>query len=206
MSFSEPKEGGAARSATSEEISVPLQRPLQRRLPVGAEPKAADGVHFRVWAPRSKSAVVELGESPRALTKSPWQFQLSPEPEGYFSALVPEATAGLCYKIRLDHGSFPDPASRFQPEGPHGPSQVIDPERFRWTDSGWAGVGASSQVLYEMHIGTFTPEGTWKAAAERLIDLAELGVSVLELMPVADFPGRFGWGYDGVDLFAPTRL
>ncbi|MBV9125246.1 MAG: malto-oligosyltrehalose trehalohydrolase, partial [Planctomycetes bacterium] len=95
---------------------------------------------------------------------------------------------------------------RFQPQGPHGPSQVVDPGQFRWTDDSWPGVKVEGQVLYEMHIGTFTREGTWAAAARELPALAELGITVLEVMPVADFPGRFGWGYDGVDLFAPTRL
>ena len=101
---------------------------------------------------------------------------------------------------------YPDPASRFQPQGPHGPSEVIDPSAFAWTDRGWRGVGVTGQVIYEMHVGTFTPEGTWEAAARELPELADLGVTVLEVMPVADFPGRFGWGYDGVNLFAPTRL
>jgi maltooligosyltrehalose trehalohydrolase len=83
---------------------------------------------------------------------------------------------------------------------------VIDPDAFRWTDQGWGGVGRDGQVVYEMHAGSFTPEGTWAAAARELPALAELGVTVLEVMPVADFPGRFGWGYDGVNRFAPTRL
>ncbi|HSG39093.1 MAG TPA: malto-oligosyltrehalose trehalohydrolase, partial [Thermoanaerobaculia bacterium] len=99
--------------------------------------------------------------------------------------------------------AFPDPASRFQPEGPHGPSQVVDPSTFQWTDRDWRGVTREGQVIYEMHVGTFTPEGTWAAAARELPELADLGITVLELMPVAEFPGRFGWGYDGVDLFAP---
>src|SRR6185437_15230863 len=109
-------------------------------------------------------------------------------------------------KFELDSGTFPDPASRFQPGGPHGPSQIIDPNAFRWTDKAWRGIRREGQVIYEMHIGTFTPVGTWLAAIEQLPELANLGVTVLEIMPVADFPGRFGWGYDGVDLFAPTRL
>ncbi|HET6519614.1 MAG TPA: alpha-amylase family glycosyl hydrolase, partial [Geminicoccaceae bacterium] len=95
---------------------------------------------------------------------------------------------------------------RFQPEGPHGPSEVVDPRAFRWSDGGWRGVGAEGQVLYEMHVGTFTPEGTWAAAAEQLPELAALGVTAIEMLPVHDFAGSFGWGYDGVDLFAPTRL
>src|SRR5205085_7998197 len=88
----------------------------------------------------------------------------------------------------------------------HGPSQVIDPSSFRWSDSNWSGVQREGQVLYEMHIGTFTREGSWKSAANELKELAALGITVIEVMPVAEFPGRFGWGYDGVDLFAPTQL
>jgi maltooligosyltrehalose trehalohydrolase len=101
---------------------------------------------------------------------------------------------------------YPDPASRFQPEGPHGPSEVIDPAAFAWTDEQWPGCRLAGQVLQEIHVGTFTPEGTWESARRQLVRLAGLGVSLLEVMPVAEFPGRFGWGYDGVDLFAPTRL
>ena len=87
-----------------------------------------------------------------------------------------------------------------------GPSEVIDPDLFAWTDIDWPGVGPNGQVLYEMHVGTFTRQGTWRAAIEQLPALAELGITIIEMMPVADFTGRFGWGYDGVDLFAPTRL
>src|SRR5688572_27284227 len=173
---------------------------VRRRLPVGAEMQKGGGVHFRVWAPRRRTVEVvqEGGGAP---------VRLDPERDGYFSGLVPHAEAGLRYRYRLDGGQpLPDPASRFQPDGPHGPSQVVDPGRFAWTDREWRGVEPRGQVLYEMHIGTFTAEGTWEAAVRELPALAELGVTVLEVMPVAEFPGRFGWGYDGVDLFAPTRL
>jgi maltooligosyltrehalose trehalohydrolase len=158
------------------------------------------GVHFRVWAPcRRRIEVVLEGQSE--------SWQLKPEGNGYFSGVVRAALVGSLYRYRLDDaGNYPDPASRFQPQGPHGPSQMIDPGQFAWTDQGWQGVGAEGQVIYEMHIGTFTPEGTWEAAGRELAALADLGVTVVEVMPVAEFPGRFGWGYDGVDLFAPTRL
>jgi maltooligosyltrehalose trehalohydrolase len=131
---------------------------------------------------------------------------LEPEEHGYFSGFLPEAKPGMLYKFRLSTGSFPDPASRFQPDGPHGPSQIIAPERFIWTDQGWQGVPRNGQVLYEMHLGTFTREGTLGAATAELAELKNLGITVIELMPVADFVGRFGWGYDGVNLFAPSRL
>jgi maltooligosyltrehalose trehalohydrolase len=132
---------------------------------------------------------------------------LSPDSGGYFSGLVREATAGSTYRLLLDDEiTLADPASRFQPEGPHGPSMVIDPASFRWQHADWRGVAPARRVLYEMHVGTFTSEGTWAAAQRELPALAELGVTMLEVMPVNDFAGTFGWGYDGVDLFAPTRL
>ncbi|MBN9521569.1 malto-oligosyltrehalose trehalohydrolase [bacterium] len=172
-----------------------------RRLPIGAE-IIDSGVHFRVWAPcRTRVEVVlESGAAAGA-------HALAAEADGYFAGLVARAAAGDRYRYRLDGGdAFPDPASRFQPDGPHGPSQVIDPEAFAWTDAGWKGRSLPGQILYELHVGTFTPEGTWAAATEHLPALADLGVTVLEVMPVADFPGKFGWGYDGVNFFAPTRL
>jgi len=162
------------------------------------------GVHFRVWAPRCSSVAVQLSDSPDLA--GPAVVPLSPEPEGYFSGLVEHAHAGLLYRFVLDHGSFPDPASRFQPQGPHAPSQIIDPDTFQWSDDLWKGVRREGQIIYEMHIGTFTNGGNWMSAIDELPRLAELGITVLELMPVADFAGEFGWGYDGVNLFAPTRL
>lgn len=132
---------------------------------------------------------------------------MQPLAGGYHAVLVPQAAAGARYRYRLSgQDAFPDPASRFQPDGPHGPSQVVDPATFSWRDARWPGVGIEGQVLYELHIGTFTQEGTWTAAQRELAELAACGVTVIELMPVADFPGRFGWGYDGVGLFAPVGL
>lgn len=173
-----------------------MTNPSARRFPVGAE-LVPGGVHFRVWAPKSPRASVEIEGK---------QHLLESEGGGYFSGLVEGLGAGALYKIALDTGTFPDPISRFQPEGPHGPSQVVDPSSFAWTDEAWAGSGIDGQVIYEFHVGTFTEEGTWAAAAKQLPALKELGITLLEIMPVADFPGRFGWGYDGVNFFAPTRL
>ncbi|HEU5059852.1 MAG TPA: malto-oligosyltrehalose trehalohydrolase [Kofleriaceae bacterium] len=169
----------------------------------GADP-TPDGVHFRVWAPATRAVEVVL-EGP----SQSGAFPLEPDAEpGYFSGLVRHARAGILYRYRLSPGGdlLPDPASRFQPDGPFGPSQVIDPAAFAWSDAGWRGIEPHRHVFYEMHVGTFTAEGTWPAAAAALEHLVELGVTTVELLPVADFPGRFGWGYDGVDLFAPTRL
>lgn len=136
-------------------------------------------------------------------------LQLGAEGQGYFSALVRTAEAGCRYGYRLDGDPriCPDPASRFQPDGPHGLSQVVDAAAFAWSDQDWPGIRREGgQVLYEMHIGTFSPEGTWDGAREELPELARIGITTIELMPIADFAGRFGWGYDGVSLFAPTRL
>jgi maltooligosyltrehalose trehalohydrolase len=169
---------------------------MRRRYPIGAEP-TSDGVHFRVWAPRrARVAVV----SERVV-------DLEREDDGYFSGLVAGMRAGARYKLRLDdEGDFPDPASRFQPEGPHGPSEVIDPNAFRWTDSAWRGPDIKRQVIYELHVGLYTREGTYRALIDELDELARLGITCIELLPLAEFPGRFGWGYDGVDLFAPSHL
>jgi maltooligosyltrehalose trehalohydrolase len=147
--------------------------------------------------------VVE-GESGDLVSEQP----LTAEPEGYFSLLAPMATVGSLYRYRLDDVAtrFPDPASRFQPFGPHGPSQVVDPDGFEWSDTAWRGVELDRQVLYEMHVGTFTRQGTWLAALDHLPALVDLGITTIEMMPVAEFAGRRGWGYDGVDLFAPSHL
>ncbi|MGH9839675.1 MAG: malto-oligosyltrehalose trehalohydrolase [Blastocatellia bacterium] len=173
-----------------------------RSLPVGAEVLEAGGVHFRVWAPRRRNVEVVFDGLENL------NFALPAEAAGYFSGAAAKASAGARYRFRLDNDErlYPDPASRFQPEGPHGPSQVVAPRDFTWTDQKWSGVSLKGLVIYEMHIGTFTREGTWAAATAQLPELAELGVTVLEVMPVADFAGRFGWGYDGVNLFAPSRL
>lgn len=169
-----------------------------RRLPIGAEILPDGGVEFRVWAPRRKT--VEVAIDGRF-------FEMEPLEGGYFSAVVGDAGAGTRYRYRLDGGdAFPDPASRFQPEGPHGPSEVVDPSRYKWSDAAWRGLPILGQVIYEMHIGTFTRGGTWASALPELPALAAAGITVLEMMPVADFVGRYGWGYDGVNLYAPTHL
>lgn len=172
-----------------------------RRFPIGAEYVAGRGTHFRVWAPAARrvEVVFEAGALPAT--------SLAPEPQGYFSGWVREARPGSRYRFRVDGGeALPDPASRLQPEGPHGPSEIVRHDAFPWTDQDWRGLQPRGQVLYELHVGTFTPEGTYAAAQEHLGYLKELGVTVIEMMPVNEFNGPFGWGYDGVNLFAPTRL
>ncbi|HEY0963045.1 MAG TPA: malto-oligosyltrehalose trehalohydrolase [Pseudomonadales bacterium] len=182
-------------------LQIEIQTQPLRRIPIGAEAQADGSTHFRVWAPDPASLllVVERGGEMHELP-------LVREDGGYYHAIVPDAHVGTRYWYRLNGTLVPDPASRFQPEGPFGPSEVVDPARFRWSDADWRGITLDGQVIYEMHIGTFTEEGTWRAAIDKLPLLAELGVTVLEVMPVADFPGKFGWGYDGVFPYAPTRL
>jgi maltooligosyltrehalose trehalohydrolase len=179
--------------------AVPGTGPV-RRLPIGAEPQPGGGVHFRLWAPRCRKVAVEVEELEPIVMEA--------EPDGYFSCDVQSARIGVRYRFRVDGGdiALPDPVSRFQPDGPHGPSVIVAPDAFAWSDRSWRGLSREQLVIYELHVGTFTPEGTWKAALRELPALGELGVTCIEIMPVAEYTGRFGWGYDGVNLFAPTRL
>jgi maltooligosyltrehalose trehalohydrolase len=179
---------------------------MQRRYPIGAEIISENETHFRVWAPKANVLEVVLESSADRRAERSFH-SLARERDGYFSGTV-SCGAGTHYRFRLNgSGDFhPDPASRFQPEGPHGSSCVVDPFAFKWTDANWRGVKLSGQVIYEFHVGTFTPDGTWRAAAEKLELLKNDGITLLEMMPIADFPGRFGWGYDGVVLFAPSHL
>ena len=172
---------------------------FHRRLPIGAEPLDSRHTDMRVWAPRRDRVEVVTPSGARSL--------LAREAGGYFSGTIP-ASAGDRYQFKLDDDErlYPDPASRFQPDGPHAASEIVDPSAFRWTDRGWKGARPDRQVIYELHVGTFTRAGTWAAAACELRELARIGITIVELMPVAEFEGRFGWGYDGVDLFAPSRL
>jgi len=180
---------------------------VKRRYPIGAEVIGENRTHFRLWAPKARQldlVVERTAGSKRTL------HPLTAEADGYFSGIA-NIGAGTRYWFRVNSSEkfYPDPASRFQPDGPHGPSCIVDPRQFPWTNSHWPGPAAAElkgQVIYEMHIGTFTKEGTWRAAAEQLPEMARIGITVVEMMPVADFPGKFGWGYDGVNLFAPSHL
>jgi maltooligosyltrehalose trehalohydrolase len=178
---------------------------LSRRLPVGAELQGSAGAHFRIWAADHQSVTLVVEQEGGNVVG---EVPLAHEGSGYFSSFVPSVAAGTLYRYRLDAESsrFPDPASRAQPFGPHGPSQVINPASFEWTDQSWKGIQLKGQVLYELHIGTFTREGTWRAAMDYLPPLVDVGITTIEMMPVSEFAGRFGWGYDGVNLFAPTHL
>jgi maltooligosyltrehalose trehalohydrolase len=153
---------------------------------------------FRVWAPRAQQVEVVLGDQ---------TLPLDARPGGWWSRSVEAAGPGTRYAYRLDGGPpRPDPRSASQPEGVHGPSEVVDHAAFAWTDGAWRGLPLAGSVLYELHVGTFTPAGTFDAAIDRLDHLVALGVDAVELLPVVEFPGSRGWGYDGVELFAPHHV
>src|SRR4051794_6691198 len=137
----------------------------ERRYPIGAELIGENEAHFRVWAP--KATELEIALEPDRKGEAPRFYPMESEGNGYFSGSA-EASAGTRYRFRVDCGEtlYPDPASRFQPEGPHGPSSIIDPTTFRWSDHEWRGCDLKGQIIYEFHVGTFTREGTWRAAAE----------------------------------------
>ncbi len=157
-------------------------------------------VFFRVWAPDAKTMSVVINTNPGrvVMTKSP---------DGYFTATAAGLRPGASYSYYIDdRGPFPDPASRYQPEGVHGPSIVVDPASYKWHDLDWKGVAFEDLVFYELHIGAFTPEGTYRSAAAKLPYLKDLGITAVELMPLSDFAGDRNWGYDGVAPFAPAHV
>src|SRR5262249_11770296 len=155
------------------------------------------------WAPFAEHVWVEVSEAQRFV-----ELALKPVAPGTFAAIAKGVGAGADYRYRLaSHKGRvlhrPDPTSRSQPYGVHGSSRVVDSSAFAWTDQGWSGPQMADQVFYELHVGTFSPAGTFDGVAERLGTLKYLGVSAIEIMPVAEFPGDRNWGYDGVALYAP---
>jgi maltooligosyltrehalose trehalohydrolase len=165
---------------------------------LGAVSSSGDA-RFRVWAPTAhRVEVVFEGDAAAALP-------LQRADDGYFSGSARSCPS--LYKYRVDgDGPCPDPCSRFQPSGVHGPSLIVDPTAFEWHDAQWHGAKMHGQVLYELHVGTFTPAGTFDAAADKLVYLRDLGITMIELMPIAECPGRWNWGYDGVQLYAPYHV
>lgn len=167
------------------------------RMPFGAELRSDGRVRFRMWAP----AVVEVS---LAIEGQEQILPLERTSNGWHELVTDKAHAGTKYRYILPDGMrVPDPASRFQPEDVHGPSEVIDPARYVWNDASWAGRPWSEAVIYELHMGTFTEEGTFLGAIEKLDHLAQIGVTTIQIMPIADFAGKRNWGYDGVLLYAP---
>lgn len=165
-----------------------------------------EGYRLSVWAPGHKKIFVEIHDHQEAIP--PVLVNLSSEGNGFFSITIPWAQPGMLYGFIVDNQEtpLPDPYSRFQPSGPKGLSQLVDEHSYTWNDSDWTGIEIQNAVLYEMHIGTFTKDGTWKAAADKLSILADMGINAIELMPIAEFSGDFGWGYEPVNLFAPYHL
>jgi maltooligosyltrehalose trehalohydrolase len=154
---------------------------------------SGDRVAFSVWAPKAKRVVLSLNSE---------QIEMRRSPEGIFRVEA-NAIAGNRYSYIVDNSKpLPDPVSRFLPESVHGPTEIVNPDSFQWTDQNWRGLPYSDYVLYELHVGTFTPEGTFEGVIGKLSYLKELGVTAIELMPVAAFPGRWNWGYDGVSTYA----
>ena len=164
------------------------------RMLYGAMPLREGGVQFRVWAPNVRALAVNVAGT---------VFPMSRHGED-FHVLVPQAQSGQTYSLVPDDSKERlDPVSRSQPQGVHGPSEIVDPDAFQWTDQNWHGLDLEKFLIYELHTGTFTPEGTFEGIIAKIPYLKELGITAIELMPVAEFPGRRNWGYDGVDLFAP---
>lgn len=169
------------------------------RMPFGAAVMEDGRVRFRLWAPGADEVALRIEDTPVGT-----ELTMAPEADGWFGIVTVLAVAGSRYRFRLDGGDLlPDPASRFQPEGVHGPSEVVDPRAYVWSRTDWRGRPWHEAVIYELHVGAFTPDGTFAAVTERLEHLVSLGVTAIELMPVAAFPGARNWGYDGVLPFAP---
>jgi maltooligosyltrehalose trehalohydrolase len=176
---------------------VPGKMQRKHTMPFGAESRGDGTVRFRLWAPGTRSVTLEFSDPERQAAM--------PHLDGGWFELVTEARAGAGYRFRIDRKHLvPDPASRFQPRGVDGESEVIEPAGFDWQDRLWRGRSWKEAILYELHVGTFTPEGTYRGAELKLDYLADLGVTAIELMPVSSFPGRRNWGYDGVLPFAPA--
>jgi maltooligosyltrehalose trehalohydrolase len=167
----------------------------------GANVGNGGATHFRVWAPKAHTVTVHLVSG-----KAAGAVPLLQEENGYFCGAIPDVGDGDRYFYQLDGGALrPDPVSRFQPDGVHGSSQVVDPSLFDWQDCGWGGIPLERYVIYELHVGTFSREGTFEGAIPHLDYLLDLGITAIELMPVSQFPGCRNWGYDGVSLFAPQN-
>jgi maltooligosyltrehalose trehalohydrolase len=172
---------------------------IRHRMPFGAEHCQDNQIRFRLWAPKARTVDLCLVEQHGELS-----LPMLKAETGWFELCTDRARAGSRYKFQIDGGpKVPDPASRFQPDDVHGPSEVVDSESFEWRDLGWKGRPWEEAVIYELHTGTFTPDGTFAGVEKRLDYLSQLGATAIELMPVADFPGSRNWGYDGVLPFAP---
>src|SRR3984893_16216695 len=205
MSVSRGKLPGRPRPANH----LPRCQPTQQKRPTmenrlvsqGAELQGAS-VSYRTWTTGKKNVSVVIFDDRGSVVR---ELPMEREATGYYSVLDSDSSPGTLYKYRLDGNLVPDIASRFQPQGVHGPSQVVDGRSFRWTDSEWKPAALHELVIYELHVGTFTQEGTFDAIPERFDHLKGIGVNAIELMPIADFAGDTNWGYDGGSIYAPSR-
>ena len=172
----------------------------------GAIPVSENATQFRVWAPKAKKLSIEIVRRRDDQESVLASHALERDAEGIFSGTVKDCPPGTLYRVKLDENmGRPDPRSRFQPIGVHGPSEVIDPASFNWTDQSWTGVAKRDLVIYEMHVGSFTEAGTYTAAIQRLNELKQLGITAIEVLPLSQSPGRWNWGYDGVNYYAPRN-
>ncbi|MEA2783162.1 MAG: glycogen debranching enzyme [Rhodospirillaceae bacterium] len=196
MSSAGPLDTSKGPSTTDETHHQPVGR--AHHMPYGAELQPDGRVRFRLWAPAAERVELAIDGNPEIL------LPMAALGQGWHELMTEQARPGTRYRFQLPGGlRVPDPASRFQPADVHGPSEVIDPASHAWRDQAWLGRSWEEAVLYELHVGAFTTEGSFRAAIDRLSHLAELGVTAIEIMPVADFPGRRNWGYDGVLPYAP---
>jgi maltooligosyltrehalose trehalohydrolase len=179
---------------------MPLTKVCAQQTRVGANRLPDGSWEFLVWAPHARTVSVHFVSGCREIIPT------DPLADGYHRATIKTLTPGSEYFYKLDGvRDLPDPASRFQPQGVHGPSRIVDPEAFRWTDGKWNGIPLGRSIFYELHVGTYTSEGSFDAVIPHLQELAALGVTTIELMPIAQFPGSRNWGYDGVYMFAPQN-
>ena len=182
--------------------NITAEAPTSRRVRSQGAELLDEGVRYRTWCKHEGAEALVLGDDSSVRRV----IRLEAEGDGYFSGIDADGAAGDLYRYRFgDSQGWPDPASRFQPSGVHGPSMVVNPSGYRWTDDTWARPSYDDLIIYEMHVGTFTAKGTFESARDRLEHLVALGVTAIELMPLADFPGDRNWGYDGVMLYAPSR-
>jgi maltooligosyltrehalose trehalohydrolase len=189
---------GLKANAMSLERSLKQQTNVLWELEMGAQRLKSGGVRFRVWSPRAKQLSVRVAGARRQL------IPMRRVDGDVFEVVIPDLQAGADYTYVIDgDSSRPDPVSRWQPAGVHGPSRVLEPQAYAWADADWRGLPLQKFLIYELHVGTFTPEGTFSAIIQRLPYLKQLGITAIELMPVAEFPGGRNWGYDGVHLYAP---
>ncbi|QDV57875.1 malto-oligosyltrehalose trehalohydrolase [Rosistilla oblonga] len=183
------------------ELVPPEKRESRSSDPLGAVPVSCNATHFNIWAPYAGRLAIEKQNGDEIQ-----RFRIQPDEDGYFHRTVRGIGGGDRYQISLDDRvSRPDPASRFQPQGVHGPSMVVDHRKYPWHDADYRGVAKSDLVIYEMHFGTFTSEGSYLAAIDRIEELVSLGITAVEVLPLAQCAGSRNWGYDGVQLYAATE-